>query len=94
MFHFTIRVVLYDNATWEDYKRLASALAAKNITDVITADDGARYKLPSAEYQCQGELSAEDVRKICSNAATMTGKRHAVLVTASAGRAWSGLSRV
>lgn len=94
MARFTIRVVLHGNATWDDYEQLSSALAEKHITDVITNDDGVKYKMPPAEYQCHGELTAAQVRDICVTAATTTGKPHAVLVTQSAGRAWIGLKRV
>ncbi len=94
MAKFTIRVVLHDNATWDDYEQLSSALAARNITDVITTEEGVKYKMPPAEYQCHGTLTAADVRDICIAAATTTGKPHAVLVTQSAARAWIGLKKV
>ncbi|RYE42634.1 MAG: hypothetical protein EOP24_31945 [Hyphomicrobiales bacterium] len=94
MARFTIRVVLHDNATWADYEQLESALAARNITDVITADDGRRFKMPPAEYQCHGDLTSVQVQQICVEAATTTGKRHAVLVTESNSRAWVGLAPV
>ena len=92
MANFTIRVVLHDNATWDDYTRLASALAARNITDVITADNGARYKMPPAEYQCHGNLTAVDVRGIVESAAGTIGKPFGVLVTEGNTRAWSRLA--
>lgn len=94
MAKFTIRVVLHDNATWDDYEQLSSALAAQNITDVITTAEGVKYKMPPAEYQCHGELTAVQVRDICIAAAKTTGKPHAVLVTKSTARAWSGLKVV
>lgn len=94
MARFTIRVVLHDNASREEYEQLETALAARNIIDVITADDGTRYKMPPAEYQCQGEITASQVRDLCVAAAKTTGKRHAVLVTESKNRAWTGLDKV
>lgn len=93
MAQFTIRVELH-KASWDDYVQLATELAKKNITDVITAGDGTRYKMPPAEYQCHGELSSEQVHDIVDTCANMTGKAHAILVTQSAGRFWSGLSKV
>jgi hypothetical protein len=94
MAKFTIRVVLHDDPTWDDYEQLASALAARNITDVLTNGEGVQYKMPPAEYQCQGDLSAAEIRDICVAAAKTTGKPHAVLVTESVSRAWVGLKRV
>ncbi|WP_141211449.1 hypothetical protein [Rhodoferax sp. TH121] len=92
MAKFTIRVELHD-AQAKDYATLEKALAAKNITDVITSD-GVKYKMPPAEYQCHGELTAAQVRDIAVAAAESTGKKHAVLVTESASRAWVGLNKV
>lgn len=93
MAQFTIRVELH-KASWDDYVQLASELAKKNITDVIVAGDGTRYKMPPAEYQCRGELSSEQVHGIVDTCANITGKAHAILVTQSAGRFWSGLPKV
>lgn len=92
MARFTIRVELH-NATAKDYTTLATALAAKNITDVITADDGNKYKMPPAEYQCYGELTAVQVRDIAATAAQTTRKKHAILVTEATSRAWIGLDK-
>lgn len=92
MAQFTIRVELH-GAEWDDYVQLASALAQRNITDVIANGEGVEYKMPPAEYQCQGDLTAAEVRDICVEAAKTTGKAHAILVTKSAGRAWVGLER-
>lgn len=91
---FTIRVVLHDNATWQDYANLASNMAARGMVDVITADDGRRYRLPPAEYTYTGTATANEVHYSASNAATKTGKRHAVLVTQSSARVWSGLEQL
>lgn len=94
MARFTIRVVLHDNASREDYEKLETELENRGITDVITSGDGTRYKMPPAEYQCDKELTSEQVRDLCVAAAKTTGKRHAVLVTTSNGRAWTGLDKV
>lgn len=91
MARFTVRVVLHDGPTRDDYDQLALALAQRNITDVIFSDDGVGYKMPPAEYQCQGDLTAEQVRQVCAVAAQTTGKRHAILVTEAKTRSWSGL---
>lgn len=94
MANFTIRVVLHGNATWDDYEKLASELANRNIIDVITSSEGIKYKMPPAEYQCHGDLTASQVRDICVDAAKTTGKKHAVFVTESNSRAWIGLEKV
>ena len=93
MARFTIRVELH-NATRADYATLEANLAAKNITDVIVSGDGKRYVLPPAEYQCFGDLSAEQVRDIVAAATTSIGRRFAVLVTQGDSRAWQGLDLV
>jgi hypothetical protein len=94
MAEFTVRMVLHDNATWEDYKTLAANLAAQQILDTITGDSGGVYRLPGGEYQCFGDLTIEEVRTIAANSATPIGKRFAVFVTQSVGRAWQGLERI
>lgn len=93
MARFTIRVELHD-ADRDDYEQLETALAERGITDIIVSDDGVRYKMPPAEYQCLGDLTAEQVRQMCANAAQTTGKRHAILVTEAKARSWSGLDPV
>ena len=93
MAHFTIRVVLHDNATWQDYTNLASNMAARGMTDVIVGNDGRHYKMPPAEYTHTGSATIEQVRTAAVEAATKTGKRHAVLVTQGV-RVWNGLERV
>lgn len=93
MANFTIRVVLHDNATWQDYTNLASNMAARGMTDVIVGDDGHHFKLPPAEYNHIGNVTIEQVRAAAADAAAKTGKRHGVLVTQGV-RAWIGLERV
>lgn len=90
---FTIRVLLHGNATWFDYAQLSTKLAEHNIIDVITSNDGVKYKLPPAEYQCHSGLSATQARDICVAVAKTIGKSHAVLVTKSKERAWVGLAK-
>ncbi|MET3382708.1 hypothetical protein [Variovorax paradoxus] len=94
MADFTIRVVLHDNATWQDYTNLASNMAARGMVDVIIADDGRRYKLPPAEYTYSGNATINQVRSSAVDAAAKTGKRNAVLVTQATGRSWNGLEEV
>jgi hypothetical protein len=94
MADFTVRVVLHDNATWQDYQNLAAHLAAIGVVDVIQGGDGRRYKMPPAEYTCSGVEDGETVRQAVQGAANRVGKRNSILVTKSAGRYWSGLEQV
>lgn len=94
MARFTVRVVLHDKATWDDYEILSAALAKQNITDVLISDDGVKYKMPPAEYQCEGDITKADVLIHCKNAAESTGKKYSLLVTESNGRTWAGLDTV
>lgn len=93
MAQFIIRVVLHDNATWQDYNNLAAQMAAVGAVDVILADDGGRYRLPPAEYVMNGPATAVQARDLAANAVARVGKRYGVLATQSAGIAWSGLDR-
>ncbi|MDO8251397.1 MAG: hypothetical protein Q7T78_16990 [Rhodoferax sp.] len=92
MARFIIRVLLHD-ATREHYEQLEQELAVKHITDVIVGGDGVAYRMPPAEYQCHGDLTAADVRSICVTAASTTGRKHAVLVSQYDNAAWIGLTK-
>ncbi|TSD59068.1 DUF2622 domain-containing protein [Variovorax sp. KBS0712] len=94
MARFTVRMVLHDNATWEDYAALHAAMAQRNLVDVITADNGVVYRLPPAEYYGQGEVTIERAREIASEAADTVGRRYSVFVTEGGNRAWRGLDPV
>jgi hypothetical protein len=91
MAQFTIRVELH-KASWDDYVKLAAALARQNITDVLTIDTGERWKMPPGEYQCHGELTPKQVHDIVQTAVGTTGRTSAIIVTQSAGRYVSGTS--
>lgn len=93
MANFNIRVVLHDNATWQDYTNLASNMAARGMIDIIVGSDGRHFKLPPAEYTHTGNATTEQVRAAAAEAAAKTGKRYAVRVT-QGDSAWIGLDRV
>lgn len=93
MSSFTIRVELHD-ANWQHYVDMAKDLAAKGITDIITADNGTSYKMSPAEYDYVGSASIDDVLNVVVASAAKTGKRHAVLVTEATRRKWIGLQPV
>jgi hypothetical protein len=90
---FTVRVELH-SATWQDYTNLAKDLAVKGITDVITADDGKRYKMPPAEYNYVGNESIDAVYNAAVASAVGTGRNHAVLVSEAVRRKWMGAPQV
>jgi hypothetical protein len=73
---------------------MAADLAQMGVTDVITADNGTKYKMSPAEYNYQGAASIDEVLNAVVGAAGRTGKRHAVFVTESVQRKWRGLQEV
>jgi hypothetical protein len=93
MAEFTVRMVLHDNATWDDYAALHAAMAQRNLIDVITADNGVAYRLPPAEYYGEGDVTIERAREIADEAAGTVGKRYSVFVTEGGRRAWRGLDQ-
>jgi hypothetical protein len=90
MTQFTTRVELHD-ATWSDYETLHVAMRANGFRQTITADDGSLYELPPAEYDYEGNVTSSDVLAKAAEAANVTRKSFAVLVTESVGRRWRGL---
>lgn len=90
MANFTIRVVLHD-ASWPEYIQLAAALGIHGVVDVISSDNGLRWKLPPGEYHFTGVMTATQVLDMCKAAASLTGKRHAVFVAEAIELAWAGL---
>lgn len=93
MTYFTIRVELHD-ANRQHYADMAKDLATNGITDVIVADNGASYKMPPAEYNYVGNVSAENVLDAAKASAAKTGRRYAVFVTEATRRTWVGLETI
>jgi hypothetical protein len=91
MSQFTVRVELHD-AEWADYDALHAAMEEQGFSRLITGDNGQTYHLPWAEYTGRGNFASSQVRDIARVAADSTGKKNAVLVTESNGRAWVGLA--
>lgn len=89
MAEFTVRVEVH-GAEWEDYYALRVEMEAEGFAATVTGSGGA-YDLPAGEYACAGELTRQQVLARARRAADRTGYGYAVLVTESAGRAWSGL---
>lgn len=93
MAQFTTRVVLH-NADWKNYEALHGFMQLEGFKRTITSDDGTTYHLPDAEYDYSGQLTRAQVIEKAKAAAARTGKTYSVLVTESAGRTWSGLTKV
>jgi len=92
MARYTIRIELHD-ATWDDYEEMYKYLAAQGIADIVTSDDGARYKMPPAEYNYDGNATRAQVLEIAKASAGKVVRSYAVLVTESNGRTWHGLAK-
>jgi hypothetical protein len=90
MTRFTTRVELHD-ANGLHYEILHNAMAVQGFKRTITADTGAAYHLPTAEYDFDGLADLHQVLEKAKFAAATTQKRAAIIVTESAGRTWSGL---
>lgn len=93
MTSFTTRVVLHD-ADWKHYEALHGYMQQQGFSRTITADDGHTYHLPDAEYDYTGQVTKAQVLEKAKTAASRTGKTYSVLVTESAGRTWTGLTKV
>lgn len=89
----TIRVELHD-ASWFDYSNLATNLKNCGITDVITANDGERFKMSPGHYNYDGWKSFDQVYNDTVACAMMVGKRHAVTVSHVSENRWIGLPRL
>lgn len=92
MARYTIRIMLND-ATLDEYEAMYEYLAAQGITDIITSDDGTRYKMPPAEYTYEGNATRAQVLDMAKASAAKVVRSYAVLVTESAGRTWHGLAK-
>lgn len=93
MAQFTVRVELH-RANQDDYDILHAAMEEEGFSRQIKSSDGARYHLPTAEYNRTSNKTREQIRDSAATAADTTGKKYAILVTESAGRAWQGLKKV
>jgi hypothetical protein len=92
MARFTIRIELHD-ASWDDYEEMYGYLESQRIIDVITSDDGVKYKMPPAEYHYEGAATRAQVLDMAKASAAKVAKSYTVLVTESAGRTWHGLKK-
>lgn len=71
---FITRIELH-SATEKDYQKLHEEMERRNFSRTIPAQDGKRYRLPTATYFAQSaELNTEGVRDIAVAAANTTGR--------------------
>lgn len=77
----------------DDYEVLHAAMEERGFSRQITSDDGVTYHLPTAEYYYSGNKTRSQVLDLAKAAASETNKKHAVLVTESNGRSWSGFEK-
>jgi len=93
MSQYITRVELHD-AVWSDYTKLHEAMRREGFSQTITADDGAVYELPPAEYNYIGKETRAQVLEKAKSAARTVKPSFAVLVTESNGITWSGLKQL
>jgi len=77
---FTIRVELHD-ASWPHYQALYDHMATYGFTDTMISDSGNRVKMPSGEYNYEGNATPENVIAWAKQAAGRTARPFSVLVT-------------
>lgn len=90
MADFTTRVELH-SATYADYEILHAAMQYEGFLRLIKADTGVWYHLPTAEYECSGLVTINQVIATAQRAAAKTSRTSSVLVTEAKQRMWSGL---
>ncbi len=90
---FVVRVVLHD-ATWDEYEKLYEKLGKQGFTDIITADNGAKYKMPPAEYYFVGNKTRSEVLALAKASAAAVKASYEVMVTESVGVTWHGLKQL
>ncbi|MGI8961822.1 MAG: type V toxin-antitoxin system endoribonuclease antitoxin GhoS [Bryobacteraceae bacterium] len=92
MAKYTVRMELYGTAPdTTPYRLLHRAMEGNGFTRTIQSSDGLIYRLPTAEYNFEGDVSGEEVRALAKDAASQTGRHFGVLVTRAGARWWSGL---
>jgi hypothetical protein len=93
MAHYTTRVELHD-ANEKDYQTLHAAMEELGFTSNIMGHDGATYKMPSAEYNYEGEIPIDTVLDKAKYAAETTDLECEILVSEVSRRKWHGLQKL
>jgi hypothetical protein len=92
---FVVRIELYgifSNSV--HYKTLANAMLRRGFSQTIHGADGSAWRLPSGEFNYEGDYTGEEVRAIAKTAVEETGLDGGVLVTEAVRRFWSGLPEI
>ena len=92
MSRYTVRVELHD-ADEEDYQTLHEAMEELGFTRTIKGHDGNTYRLPSAEYDFEGDIGIETVLDKAKYAAETTTRKCEILVSEALKRKWHGLGK-
>lgn len=91
---FTIRIELH-GADEDDYVSLHEAMEERGFFRWIEVK-GSKLRLPTAEYNIgSNEMGVAEIRDLAKSVAMLVKQSPApwILVTESAGRAWSGLKQ-
>lgn len=93
MSSYTVRVELH-SGNYSDFISLHSEMEGRGFRRLITSGEGVTYHLPRAEYDISTIRSRSEVLDLAKSSVAVTGKTAEILVTESAGRTWSGLTKV
>ncbi|HEY9165698.1 MAG TPA: hypothetical protein VIS48_06000 [Candidatus Kryptonia bacterium] len=91
---YTVRVELH-TGTEQDYEELHGYMEAQGFERTITGDDKKECKMPPAEYVMRNVgIGIDIVLSKANNAAALTFKSHAVLVSETTQWKWINLDTV
>ena len=90
---FTIRVEL-QGAQPQHYTNLLNAFAQVGVGDVLSAENGTKWKLPTGQYAYVGNENMEQVVNAVKSIANSVLATNAVLVTQADSVSWNGLEQV
>lgn len=93
MSRFMTRVELH-GANSKDYETLHTAMAGEGFSPFIQAGDGTVYRLPTAEYYCEGNFTAAQVLQAAQRSANKTGRNAGIIVSETTMSTWNGLDPV
>lgn len=77
-----------------DYEELHAAMASKGFSRILVGDNGAAYKLPTAEYFYDGEEARKHVLVLAKEAAESTMLSYSIVVGECTGLCWSNLVKI
>ncbi|MES2223753.1 MAG: type V toxin-antitoxin system endoribonuclease antitoxin GhoS [Patescibacteria group bacterium] len=77
---YFIRVELHNAIYPNDYNILHTAMQRAGFVKTITAGNGARYSLPTAEYTLNTTATCQQVHILAKTSSNSTGKTSNILV--------------